>query len=113
MGMQREFIEVSPTGVPGNPFAAGAALLWVPFFLLAHLFLLITGEFGGGLAANGYGGLYYLAISLATITYAVAGVALTTAPGNSRPARRRAAGASRGRRRPSAHRWSTTPSGTR
>ena len=49
MGMQREFIEVSPTGVPANPFAAGAAILWLPFFLLAHLLLLATAGFGGHL----------------------------------------------------------------
>ena len=47
----------------------GVALLWLPFFLLAHLISLVTGG-----AADGYGPVYQLFILLAAVFYLTAGL---------------------------------------
>jgi hypothetical protein len=68
---------LTPKGLPGNPFAIGAAVLWLPFFLLAHLCSLTLQALGCGVPATGVGPLYEAAVCLGTILYATAGFALT------------------------------------
>lgn len=54
------------TGYKDNPWAVGSAVLWSPFFLLAHA--IIRGD--------GYGPAYFTAISLGSMIYAFAGLLL-------------------------------------
>lgn len=67
----------TPQGVPPNQWAVGPALLWSPFFLLAHL--LALGLQAGGLpvATDGYGFLYQAIVLIGSILFAGAGVWLT------------------------------------
>jgi len=51
-----------------NKYFAGMALLWLPFFLLAHLITLMF-----GLPGDGYGIIYQIAIAMATLFYLWAG----------------------------------------
>jgi hypothetical protein len=57
------------TGLPENPFAIGMPLLWLPFFLAAHLLSLILNGLGLGAATNGLGPVYEAAVCMATIFY--------------------------------------------
>lgn len=54
------------TGYKDNPWAIGSAVLWAPFFLIAHV---IT-------HGDGYGPAYFTAISLASTIYAFIGLLL-------------------------------------
>jgi hypothetical protein len=61
-------------GDPVLKMSCGAAVLWMPFFFLAHAAALRL-----SLRANGYTWPYHYAISLAAIIYAVAGLVLLRA----------------------------------
>ncbi|HLF28885.1 MAG TPA: hypothetical protein VJG32_21375 [Anaerolineae bacterium] len=61
-----------PTGYNKNPYAVGSAILWSPFFLVAHAISLIF-----GLPADGYAPLYVVAASCASAMYALLGLGLT------------------------------------
>jgi hypothetical protein len=63
----------TPTGLAPNKYAIGPAILWMPFFLAAHLVALIAGALGLGVAADGYGYLYQSAISIGSIVYGTLG----------------------------------------
>lgn len=52
------------TGYKDNPWAIGSAILWSPFFLMAHAIV----------QGNGYEPGYFTAISLASMIYAFAGL---------------------------------------
>lgn len=54
------------TGYKDNPWAVGSAVLWSPFFLVAHA--IVRGD--------GYGPAYFTAISLASMIYAFVGLIL-------------------------------------
>ena len=54
------------TGYKDNPWAIGSAVLWAPFFLIAHL--IVRGD--------GYGPAYFTATSLASTIYAFIGLLL-------------------------------------
>jgi hypothetical protein len=66
----------TPTGVPGNRFAIGTAILWLPFFLVAHAIALGLAALGVPTATNGIGYLYEAAVCCGTIFYAGAGFIL-------------------------------------
>lgn len=46
-------------------FTCGVAILWSPFFLMAHFITLLA-----GVEANGYGDIYYFSVIIAAIVYA-------------------------------------------
>jgi hypothetical protein len=58
--------ELSKNGSATNMWAIGSAMMWAPFYLLAHaLTVLSNAIFDAGLPANGYGGLYYASVYVA------------------------------------------------
>ncbi len=59
----------APNGRQTLKMPLGVALLWLPFFLLAHLISLATGG-----AADGYGPVYQFFILLAAVFYLTAGL---------------------------------------
>jgi hypothetical protein len=63
------WLQTAPTGKPILRMTMGLALLWLPFFLLAHVFAQIT-----GVSALGYSWPYSLSIFLATLFYLAAGL---------------------------------------
>jgi hypothetical protein len=65
---------LTPTGLAPNKYAIGPALLWLPFFLAAHL-IALAGQ-ALGLAADGYGYLYQSAIAIGSIIYGTLGFGL-------------------------------------
>jgi len=71
------YLQRTPQGVPPNQWAIGPALLWSPFFLLAHLLALGLQVGGIPVAADGYGYLYQSTVLIGSILYAGAGIWLT------------------------------------
>lgn len=63
----------TPTGRPANKYTIGTALLWVPFFALAHLLALGGQAVGLAVSADGYSYFYQSAISIGSITYGTLG----------------------------------------
>jgi hypothetical protein len=71
--IQRGF---SPTGYAYNEYPIGSALLWLPFFLLAHFVTRIVGMSGFHVVLDGYGAQYIWAVSLGSVLYAFVGIVL-------------------------------------
>jgi hypothetical protein len=46
------------TGYPPNIFSFGPALLWIPFFLVTHWFVLCVNALGASISVNGYDLIY-------------------------------------------------------
>jgi len=67
----------APTGMPVNPFAIGTAILWLPFFLVAHAAALGLAALGLRMGSDGVGYLYEAAVCCGTIFYASVGFMLT------------------------------------
>jgi hypothetical protein len=67
----------TPTGLAHNNFAAGSALLWLPFFLVVHLPLRLAQALGFPVVADGYQFAYDIAICLGSAVYATLGAGLT------------------------------------
>lgn len=65
------------TGRPINFAPLGSALLWSPFYLLAHGGVLAARALGAGVPADGYSTPYVAAVCLASAAYAFAGLLLT------------------------------------
>lgn len=65
---------LTPLGTPGNKYAIGPALLWLPFFLIAHVLALIGNGVGLPIQPDGYGYLYQSAISIGSIVYGSIGI---------------------------------------
>ena len=57
-------------------FPFGSVILWMPFYLLAHLWLGVRNAFGGGFPRDGYFYPYQMAIGLGTLTFGFAGLIL-------------------------------------
>jgi hypothetical protein len=55
-------------------FPFGSAVLWLPFFVVAHLWLGILNLAGGELSRNGFANPYQMAIGLGTLIYGFAGL---------------------------------------
>lgn len=68
------YLQQTPQGVPPNQWAIGPALLWSPFFLLAHLLALGLQAGGVPIATDGYGFLYQATVLIGSILFAGAGV---------------------------------------
>jgi hypothetical protein len=67
---------VTPTGLKPNPFAIGSAVLWLPFFLLAHVLSLILSWLGLRVATDGVSYVYESFVCIGTILYAGTGFLL-------------------------------------
>jgi hypothetical protein len=64
------------TGLQINFGPIGSALLWSPFYLVAHLAALIIHQVVPGLVADGYSAPYLIAISFASLLYGWVGLML-------------------------------------
>jgi hypothetical protein len=64
------------TGHLTNVFSVGPAILWFPFYLAAHLFVLAANLTGAQFIADGFSGPYILAINLGSLFYGFAGMCL-------------------------------------
>ena len=72
----RPEIPLRPDGRPANHFSVGTALLWLPFFLVAHALALAGSALGLAVRPDGLGFLYQGAASVGSICYGAAGFAL-------------------------------------
>jgi len=64
----------TPTGHVPNKYPIGCALLWSPFFLLAHWITLIANASGSHLSPDGYSRIYELMIGFGTLFYGCLGL---------------------------------------
>jgi hypothetical protein len=62
------------TGLPENPFAMGTSLLWLPFYLTAHVMSLVLNGVGFSVSLDGYGHLHQTAVAIATIFFGTWGL---------------------------------------
>ncbi|MBI3932615.1 MAG: hypothetical protein HY317_04310, partial [Acidobacteria bacterium] len=68
---------LTPTGLRRNVQSVGPAVLWSPFFLAAHVYVLADGVLGGHrYAADGYSAPYRRSTALGTLTLVVLGAGL-------------------------------------
>jgi len=68
--------EYTETGYVSNLFSVGPAMLWFPFLLLAHLFVLSCNFLGGHIPANGFSFPYVLGMAIGTAVYGFLGLLL-------------------------------------
>jgi hypothetical protein len=61
-------------GIPSNVLPVGPALLWMPFFLLAHLLAHLFNLLGANIPTNGYGYFYQAFVLSGSILYGGAGL---------------------------------------
>ena len=62
-------MEYTSTGHVDNHFSIGPAILWSPFLLAAHLFVLSYDAFGGHVPPDGFAKPYVVSIALGTAFY--------------------------------------------
>ncbi len=87
--LSNEFLEYNPFGhaVPNphlrtatdhvpNKYFIGPALLWTPFFLVAHVLTILANQFGFHLKPDGYSAIYQFFIGFGSIVYGLAGLIL-------------------------------------
>jgi hypothetical protein len=73
------YLQRTTQGVPPNQWSIGPALLWSPFFWLAHLVSVTLQSLGVPVVADGYGYLYQAPVLVGSILFAGLGVWLTFA----------------------------------
>lgn len=64
------------TGLMANKYAVGTAVLWFPFFIVAHLISLALRSAGFLVAADGYSYIYQAAVCIGSIVYGYWGMML-------------------------------------
>jgi len=64
------------TGNYTNVFSVGPAVLWAPFYLAAHLLVVVSNLFGAHFTADGFSAPYGFAINLASLFYTFLGMCL-------------------------------------
>jgi len=69
--------EYTETGYISNLFTVGPAILWLPFLVLAHVFVLVCDLFGAHIAANGFSLPYLIAMAIGTAFYGFLGLLLS------------------------------------
>ncbi len=69
--------ESAATGYTINPYPIGSAILWLPFFLIAHGISLLLHGIGLPITLDGYGTQYIVAVSLGSACYGLIAVLLT------------------------------------
>ena len=67
----------SPTGDVVDQWAVGPSLLWLPFFLAAHLVVRVLDLLGAGIAADGFSPIYRYACAAGTALYGAAALLLS------------------------------------
>lgn len=67
----------TPRGVPPNQRPIGPAILWTPFFLLAHLLAPLFNLLGANIPTEGYGYFYQAFVLSGSILYGGAGLFFT------------------------------------
>jgi hypothetical protein len=73
--VEHEFYQVIPrTGLPGNPFQIGCALLWMPFFLAAHGVLTGLHHLGLNVPTDGFGYAYEFPVYCGAFLYGYLGL---------------------------------------
>jgi hypothetical protein len=65
------------TGYVGNLFTIGPAILWLPFLLVAHVFVLTCDFLGAQIPANGFSFPYLVAMAFGTAVYGFLGLFLS------------------------------------
>jgi len=65
------------TGYVGNLFTIGPAILWTPFFMLAHATVLVADQFGAHIAADGFSVPYRAIVAFGTAFYGYCGLLLS------------------------------------
>jgi hypothetical protein len=68
--------DYTDTGYIGNLFTVGPAILWFPFLLFAHLFVLTCNFFGGHISPDGFSTPYVLAMAMGTACWGFLGLML-------------------------------------
>jgi len=66
--------QYTSTGYVGNLFTIGPAILWTPFFLLAHATVLVADWFGAHIPADGFSLPYRLLVAFGTAFYGFCGL---------------------------------------
>jgi hypothetical protein len=69
--------QYAETGYINNLFSVGPAILWSPFFLLAHGAVLVADRFGAGIPADGFSLPYRASVAFGTALYGFCGLLLT------------------------------------
>jgi len=65
------------TGHLDNHFSVGPAILWAPFFLLAHAAVLLARAAGSAVQADGFSSPYRIAVAFATAVYGFLGLLIS------------------------------------
>jgi hypothetical protein len=73
LGEQYIIFSYTDQNLPTNPFAIGSAILWFPFFSIAHVLSLLLTTAGMQVPTNGTGYIYEAAVCYGTILYASIG----------------------------------------
>lgn len=76
-GSTRDFLFTTPTGYRHNQWSAGPALLWSPFFIVAHIVVVVANGLGAPISPDGYGIAYEFAASLGSSLYGLLAVVMT------------------------------------
>lgn len=69
--------QYTSTGHIGNLFTIGPAILWAPFFLLAHVMVLVADWFGANIPADGFSLPYRVFVAFGTAFYGFCGLLLS------------------------------------
>jgi hypothetical protein len=69
--------QYASTGYIGNLFTIGPAILWTPFFLLAHVTVLVADRLGGHIPADGFSLPYRVLVAFGTAFYGFCGLLLS------------------------------------
>ncbi len=69
--------QYASTGYIGNLFTVGPAILWTPFFLLAHVTVLVADSFGGHIPADGFSLPYRVLVAFGSAFYGYCGLLLS------------------------------------
>ncbi len=72
-----QLVQPTATGYVNNVFAAGASLLWLPFFLIGHGCAILIQVNGGKLFLDGYSASYLSLLTCGSIAYTFCGLILT------------------------------------
>jgi hypothetical protein len=76
-GNQLRADQYASTGYIGNLFTVGPAILWTPFFLLAHVTVLVADRLGGHIPADGFSLPYRVLVAFGSAFYGYCGLLLS------------------------------------
>ncbi len=74
---QQLYLAPTSTGLVPNAYAIGVGLLWLPFFVAAHLAALLLNGMGYAVSTDGYSYLHQAAVCLGSMLYGFGGLLLT------------------------------------